>query len=279
MKIRRSLINPLYEDDSEEQQEETRKQNEIMDTDSLTEIQPEPFENEPEYEKDRYENEIEQRKPKKSLFSSLGASFTQAANVVKPKPRPRRIKVFNQQDAQLIEPILVNQPISADIPKEERVIHTGIDDTTVSRDQLIFEITPKKPSLQDRLEFIRVYFERRQELLEISMLWKNPALPFMIVSLIAIAGILFIGGIFEFDRIPLSIPVFYNHVEKSWEQSDKSIIFIAGIVIVLIEGFLLNVITKIFRSDRRFALTLSWMVTFINALILIAALQIYALIT
>ncbi len=279
MKIRRPLINPLSEDDSEEQQEETRKQNEIMDTDSLTEIQPEPFENEPEYEKDRYENEIEQRKPKKSLFSSLGASFTQAANVVKPKPRPRRIKVFNQQDAQLIEPILVNQPISADIPKEERVIHTGIDDTTVSRDQLIFEITPKKPSLQDRLEFIRVYFERRQELLEISMLWKNPALPFMIVSLIAIAGILFIGGIFEFDRIPLSIPVFYNHVEKSWEQSDKSIIFIAGIVIVLIEGFLLNVITKIFRSDRRFALTLSWMVTFINALILIAALQIYALIT
>lgn len=279
MKIRRSLINPLYEDDSEEQQEETRKQNEIMDTDSLTEIQPEPFENEPEYEEDRYENEIEQRKPKKSLFSSLGASFAQAANVVKPKPRPRRIKVFNQQDAQLIEPILVNQPISADIPKEERVIHTRIDDTPVSRDQLIFEITPKKPSLQDRLEFIRVYFERRQELLEISMLWKNPALPFMIVSLIAIAGILFIGGIFEFDRIPLSIPVFYNHVEKSWEQSDKSIIFIAGIVIVLIEGFLLNVITKIFRSDRRFALTLSWMVTFINALILIAALQIYALIT
>ncbi len=146
-------------------------------------------------------------------------------------------------------------------------------------DQLQFNITPKKPTLQQRFQFIKLYLERRQEILEISTLWKNPSLPFNIVSVIFVLGLLFVGGIFEFDRIPLKIPIFYNHVEKSWEQADKSTLFIMGIVVLFTEGALINLIVKIFKSDRRLALTLSWVVTFINVLIIVAALQIYSLIT
>lgn len=149
----------------------------------------------------------------------------------------------------------------------------------VSDEQLVFPITPRRVTFEQRLQFIRMYFERRQELLEVSMLWKNPSLPFNIVSVIFVIGLLFVGGIFEFDKIPSKIPLFYNHVEKSWEQADKSAIFIIGTVLLAAEGLLINLIIKIFRSDRRLALTLSWVITFINVLIIVAALQIYSLIT
>lgn len=178
-----------------------------------------------------------------------------------------------------IPPALPKQAVRAeDMPQRRKILKKPAI-VEESEAQLEFPITPKRVTLEQRLKFIKMYFERRQELLEISMLWKNPSLPFNIISVLFVVGLLFIGGIFEFDRIPLKIPLFYNHVEKSWEQADKSTVFIMGIVLLITEGLLINLLIKIFKSDRRLALTLSWVITFINVLIIIAALQIYSLIT
>lgn len=158
-------------------------------------------------------------------------------------------------------------------PKEKEIVNQ------ISNDQLNFEITPKKPSIKQRFYFLKYYLKKRQEILEISVIWKNPAFPFNLVSLVFISMLIFIGGILEFDRIPAKVPVFYNHLEKTWEQTDKSTIFILGLVILATEGILINLLIKIFNKDRRLALTLSWIITFVNVLILIAILQIYSLIT
>lgn len=201
-------------------------------------------------EKKEAVKQVVKKEPSKEILSEplFEKRAIEAAEI--PAPEPKKIK-----PAQLEKPI------------------------TIEEDQLQFNITPKKPTLKQRLQFIKLYLDRRQELLEISTLWKNPSLPFNIVSVIFVLGLLFVGGIFEFDRIPLKIPIFYNHVEKSWEQADKSTLFIMGIVVLFTEIALINLIIKIFKSDRRLALTLSWVVTFINVLIIVAALQIYSLIT
>ncbi len=148
----------------------------------------------------------------------------------------------------------------------------------VSKDQLQFKIDSRRVTFEQRLNSLKMFIRKRQEVLEISILWKNPGLPFAIVTLSFIVLLLIIGGIFEFDKIPLKIPFYYNSIDKHWEQIDKSIIFLIGFGLLIIEGFTASLVSKIFKTDRRLALVLCWMLTFLNLLILIGILQIYSLI-
>lgn len=283
MKIKRPLINPLYEPEMEEPEELNEVEplkpptftpsNQQLKSDiqksitNSTEVIKktklvEPFINEPVTK--HLVNQVVEI-PSRSEFNQFTDRISKKTKITK------RIES--------IESVIHTQAVAAsEMPQRTKQIKkTPIE--RPSEDQLDLQITPKKITFQQRLQYFKIFLERRQELLEISTLWKNPSLPFNIISIIFVLGLLFIGGIFEFDRIPARIPMFYNHVEKSWEQTDKSTVFIIGIIVLIAEATILNLIMRIFRSDRRLALTLSWIISFINVLIIVAILQIYSLIT
>jgi hypothetical protein len=153
-----------------------------------------------------------------------------------------------------------------------------VEPTVHSEDQLNLNIDTPKVSLMQRLNSFRMYLEKRNQLLEISALWKSPALPFTIVSTIFNLLLLISGTILLFEKIPPQVPIFYNSIDKRWEQVDKTgIIFISGFL-VIVETLIIYFIMKTFKSDKRLALTVSWMVFILNILILIAIIQIYSLI-
>ena len=303
MKIKRPLINQLYEEDSQEPDNQAQqplerpmfaqpKQSaEVTAAPMVEPVQVAPAGPEPE------EKFVQiQTKPSEAFLKAKAEAEAKSKMLAEQQRIKNELAIQeeNKKHEQIYrqKPVAVNnsvkpEPILA-LPKtavqtqaltqKQRIIKK-VEALAPLADQLEFSITPKKVTFKQRFEFFKVYFERRQELLEISMMWKNPALPFTIISLISVIGLLFFGGIFEFDKIPLKIPLFYNHVQKSWEQADKSTMFIIGIILLVTESILINIITKIFKSDRRLALTISWMITFINVLIIIATLQIYTLIS
>lgn len=318
MKIKRPLINQFYEEsdqETEEQKHEPLQSPLLSHIKPLEEASKEPseaptikqvLEEEPQQEvviqtkaspeflkwKAEQEKLAKQKLEEQEQARLLEEARVKAENEarIQAEAEARRLRELEeirriQQEQKRKERIVIEQPAlpktavkAEEMPQVPKQVKKPVV-IPVSDEQLVFPITPRRVTLEQRLQFIRMYFERRQELLEVSMLWKNPSLPFNIVSVIFVIGLLFVGGIFEFDKIPSKIPLFYNHVEKSWEQADKSAIFIIGTVLLAAEGLLINLIIKIFRSDRRLALTLSWVITFINVLIIVAALQIYSLIT
>lgn len=316
MKIKRPLINQYYEDDHQEPEE---PKSEPLERPSFAYIKPleqakEELDNPPEpkeviiqtkpseeFLRKKAQMEAEQKARLDQELENIKLRQAQQATYEQVQKRLEEQKKAEEQrvpETTYIQPVTQlkstkpsKQPLSTeelplpktavraeDMPQLPKVTKKA-PIVEKSLDQLEFGITPKRITFKQRLSYLRMYFERRQEILEISMLWKNPSLPFNIVSVIFVIGLLFVGGIFEFDNIPLKIPLFYDHVEKSWEQTDKSTLFILGIVLLLTEALLINLIIKIFKSDRRLALTLSWVITFINVLIIIASLQIYSLIT
>lgn len=316
MKIKRPLINQFYEDEAQEPEE---PKNEPLDRPTFAYIKPleqakQELDNPPvpkeviiqtrpseEFLRKKAQMEAEQKAKLEQELESAKLRQAQQATyeqVQKKLEEQKRVEEESKIEPTYIQPapqFKPNKPTkrnkenqelalpktavrAEDMPQKPKEIKQA-PVVQKSLDQLEFGITPKRITFKQRMSFFKMYFERRQEILEISMLWKNPSVPFNIVSVIFVIGLLFVGGIFEFDNIPLKIPLFYNHVEKSWEQTDKSTLFIMGIILLLTEGFLINLIIKIFKSDRRLALTLSWVITFINVLIIIASLQIYSLIT
>lgn len=302
MKIKRPLINQFYEEEDKEPEDPIQQPLERPSFAHIKPLEQANAENLAQQEQEEEQKEVViQTRPSEEFLrwkaqqeADAKAKLEIAAKIQAEKEAEEleqenqrrliqeariRTQQYTQPKAILPEPALPKTAVRAeDMPQRPKVVKPA-EVNVVSKDQLEFGILPKKPTFDQRVSFFKMYFERRQELLEISMLWKNPSLPFNIVSVIFVIGLLFIGGIFEFDKIPLKIPLFYNHVEKSWEQTDKSTVFIMGIILLITEGFLINLIIKIFKTDRRLALTLSWVITFINVLIIIAALQIYSLIT
>ncbi|MDZ4839952.1 MAG: hypothetical protein SGJ04_08095 [Bacteroidota bacterium] len=279
MKIKRPLINQFYEEDTKEPKEH---KDQPLERPSFAYIKP--------LEQAKYELDnpdmvkevIIQTKPSDEFLkykarteADTKAKLEAAISAIEAEKLDQLVQPVDFQT----EPALPKSAVRADEMPQPLKVEKKVKILDPQLDQLDFGITPRKLTLSQRFEFFKMYFERRQEILEISMLWKNPSLPFNIISVIFVISLLFIGGVFEFDKIPLKIPLFYNHVEKSWEQTDKSTVFIMGTILLVTEGILINLIIKIFKSDRRLALTLSWVITFINVLMIIAALQIYSLIT
>lgn len=287
MKIKRPLINQYFEE-----ADEPENRNEPLVPPTFTAIKPleQAVEENHASEAQQAKEVVIQTRPSEEFLRKKAASEARAKQealmaqkeeerIKKLEAEKERIRRENHNRVQEESLALPKTAVRAEeMPQIKPVVQVPVKDV-ISKDQLGFDIISQKPTVKQQVNFVKLYFERRHELLEISMLWKNPALPFAIVSLLVVSALTFIGGIIEFDRIPSRIPLFYNHVEKSWEQADKSAIFIVGIAIVTIEAILINLIIKIFASDRRLALTLSWVTTFINLLIVIAILQIHSLIT
>ncbi|MEO6728866.1 MAG: hypothetical protein ABIM99_03000 [Candidatus Dojkabacteria bacterium] len=151
--------------------------------------------------------------------------------------------------------------------------------TYKTEDQMEMGIESQSEKIMQVYSGTKFLIKRRTELFEISGLWRTPALPFAMISLIFIVLIMLIGGIFKFGSIPPQVPFFYNFAEGTWNQADKGIIFVAPIVLLVFESVLIYAIMKIFEFDKRLSFTMCWIITLLNVLLIIAIAQIYFLIT
>lgn len=168
-----------------------------------------------------------------------------------------------------------DEPLAEDLSEEE----TAEPSTYKTEDQIEMEIESQGERMRQVYSGTKFLLKRRTELFEISGLWRTPALPFTMISLIFIILIMLIGGIFKFSNIPPQVPFFYNFAEGTWNQADKSIIFVAPILLLVFESLLIYAIMKIFEFDKRLSFTMCWIITLLNVLLIIAIAQIYFLIT
>jgi len=147
----------------------------------------------------------------------------------------------------------------------------------ISPSQLRFDITDKRTQANQLYSGIKHFLKKRRDIVEISQIWKSAALPFAIVSSIANILILFIGGIFNFDRFGPQIRIFYDALNQVPVMVDKVFLFIIPIVLTIFFVIQIRLISRIFRQDRNLAKTIAWIITFLNILFMLAIDQIYSL--
>jgi len=181
-----------------------------------------------------------------------------------------------------IERPLIN-PLPEDFEEssDEQILEDEASETSTykTEDQIEMGIESQGEKIKQVYTGTKFLLKRRTELFEISGLWRTPALPFTIVSLVFIVMVNLLGAIFEFNKLPPQIPFFYNFAEGTWNQADKGLLFVMPLVLLTFESILIYIIMKIFEFDRRLSYTMCWIITLLNVLLIIALAQIYFLIT
>lgn len=119
---------------------------------------------------------------------------------------------------------------------------------------------------------------RRNDMFQLDMIWKSPAIPFAIISALFISITTLAVTIIKFNDIPPQLRFFYNNIDKTWFQVDKSALIAYPLILIFIEILVIHFITVIFRTDKRFAKTLAWILTIVNTMILISLMQLFNLI-
>jgi hypothetical protein len=148
-----------------------------------------------------------------------------------------------------------------------------------SRDQMHLPIEHKETALQSFFKNTKVKIKQRLEYIDVEQIWKSPAIPLMIVTSIFNFLIWFVGGIFAFNQLPQEIQFTYDVVQQTWIREDKFIVIVIAPILYLIAFLIqLKLIDSVFKKDRRLALAISWIITLLNLLLLIAIGQIYSLI-
>lgn len=135
-------------------------------------------------------------------------------------------------------------------------------------------ITPKKI-----VGVTKMKMRKRAAIMEFSSMWRNPSLPFSISAIVTTALIILVGAIIEYDRIPPRIPLFFNPSTNRWDQFDKSFVFIFPVIFFLVQLFVVHLTIKIFNYDKKLSISISWILVFLNILLLVSVGQIYTLIT
>lgn len=160
---------------------------------------------------------------------------------------------------------------------EEMPMEDDSPDIQPSPSQLGFELGDRKTQAKQLYSGVKTMLKKRRDIVDVSQIWKSAALPFAIVTSITNILILFIGGIFNFERFGPQIRIFYDAINQVPVTVDKVFIFI---IPILLTGFFivqLKLISYIFPKDKNLALTIAWTITFLNFLLLISIDQIYSL--
>ncbi len=163
-------------------------------------------------------------------------------------------------------------------PKDIERVETNEDfnyRNRVPREQLKFNVDNTQSKFQQLVSTTKQRLKHRLDVIEVAQFWKNPSVPFMIVSFITNILILLFGGIVVFDKLPPEIQLFYNPVEETWQPENKAIHVIV-VPFLLLTMFLIQYrfIRMIFRNDRRLGITISWIMTLMNVFLLVAISQI-----
>src|SRR5690606_27163499 len=153
------------------------------------------------------------------------------------------------------------------------------EEIPVLKEQIPFKIDNRIQRVQQYVSSTKMLIKRRAELIEFSNLWRDPALPFAVTTMVLTLAVFLVGGALEYNKIPPRVPIFYNSLSNHWEQFDKIVIFLFPIIVFLIELAIVKISINIFKFDRRLSISIAWIVTFLNILFLISIGQIYTLVT
>lgn len=176
------------------------------------------------------------------------------------------------------EKLLKNQSVENFGNTEKELKNEIINDNEILKGQI--KLGLNEVNLPEQIYLDAKYkIKERARILEISGIWKNPAIPFSITSIIATFFIIFLGSIIQFNQIPPRIPFVYNANGNHWEQVDKLFLFIFPIIFLLVQFIIINIAIKLFYTDRKLSISIAWIVFFINIMLIIAVGQIYTLIT
>lgn len=148
-----------------------------------------------------------------------------------------------------------------------------------SREQMQLPIESKETKFQAFVADLKYKFRKRMEYIEVEQIWRSPAIPFMIVSTVFNFLIWFLGGLFIFNQLPQEMQFTFDSVLQTWVREDRFIVVTLSPIIYL-AVFLIQFrfVNSIFKRDRRLALSIAWVSTILNLLLLIALGQIYSLI-
>ncbi len=177
----------------------------------------------------------------------------------------------------------LNRPLQNPDPedyKAELTVEDAVEEQPIeiSKDQISLDLDNKTTKLKQFFNGLRTIFRKRNDLIEVSQIWKTPAFPFAIVSSVINFLFFLYVAIFRFNDVPPTVPVFYNSVNKNWNQVDKSLIFIFPITLAIASFIIIQFSSIIFRKDRRLALTMIWIHTYLNLMLFVAILQIFNLV-
>lgn len=165
-------------------------------------------------------------------------------------------------------------PAPRDFAVENEVEQT-VEYSKVSKDQLDLGVESNENFVKKQVNTLRSILKQRLKIIEVEQFWKNPGVPFMIVSFFTNIIILLFGGIVVFSKLPPEMQLFYNPVEETWNPENKAIHVIV-VPVILVSMFLIQYrfIRIIFRNDKRLGVTISWLMTLMNVFLLIAISQI-----
>jgi hypothetical protein len=153
------------------------------------------------------------------------------------------------------------------------------DKVPVLKDQIQLGVGNPRLSPATFIKSIKFKVKKRAEIMEFSTLWRDPAIPFSITSAIATVIVILGGTILSFNEIPPKIPFLFNAASNRWEQFDKSLMFVFPILLLAMELTVVHLAIKLFQHDKKLAISISWMIVFLNILLLIAIGQIFTLVT
>jgi hypothetical protein len=177
---------------------------------------------------------------------------------------------------QSFDSLPLHNPAPEDLPRQQEQEEAEIVRPDPS--QLSFNLQPQHVGLGGWLSSLKHRATRREAELELIPFWRNFASAAAVVSTICVAIFLLVSGLVLFGRLPPRIPFYYNSAEARWEQADKVVILFVPVVLGVISALALRFIYDIFAYDKRLALMLSWVMSLVNLLLVIASVQIYSLI-
>lgn len=163
----------------------------------------------------------------------------------------------------------------------DRALHVKLQPRPVQKEQadkMQLELpTPEQPKIQEFFSGLKYQLKRREAEIELMPFWRGLGMPFALVTTVACFVIVFIFGLIKFNTFGPEIPFYYNAIDAKWEHATKSIILFIPIVYIIIMTIALRLVYDIFRYDHRLSNILSWVITVVNILILVAVGQIYSL--
>lgn len=167
------------------------------------------------------------------------------------------------------------QAIDASIRPQQ--VNPTISKDLADKSQLELPTLKQSRWLEMYLSF-KYQLKRREVEIELMPFWRGLGMPFALVSTIAVFVIIFVFGLLKFNSFGTNIPFYYNAIDGKWEDATKSIILFIPIVYIIVMSVSLRLVYDIFRYDHRLSNILSWVITVVNLLILVAVGQIFSII-
>lgn len=177
----------------------------------------------------------------------------------------------------------LTNPVARDIRQPLPVIQQPIPqpynpNTQRVSEQLEMNINSREDSAKQFIGGVKTLIRQKLDVLEVNPIWKDPSLPFMIVSFFFNIILLFVGGLLFYNKLPPSIQLFYDTVEGTWQSQEKYWhVIIIPIFLFLIMFLQYRFLKFTFIHDKRLSITVSWLMTLLNIMLMIAIAQIYSL--